>query len=232
MDQPPDRPVPRSFLGNAVALVVAALASQAINFGGSLVTARLYGPAEIGVFGLFTVAFTLAAFAASWSFEITVDTDEEANEVAVFIVAAATLSAILVTAALILIELLPEVAAPSLAFRRALLPLPLALLFAGATAAGTNLAVRRRKFGRVSICRVATAVSTAAAQIGFFLTDMPASQLAAGFVVGQAAGLLVLSSGLLGATGAVDIRNSAMTVLWRIARLHQRHFFYTPPTPQ
>lgn len=232
MNQSPDRPAPRSFLGNAVALVVAALASQAINLGASLITARFYGPAEIGVFGLFTVAFTLATFAASWSFEIaivTVDTDEEANEVAVFIIAAATLIAALVATAVILIELLPEVVAPSLSLRRALLPLPLALLFAGANAAGTNLAVRRREFARVSIYRIVTAMSTAAAQIGFFAFAMPASQLAVGFVVGQAAGLLVLSSALLRAIGAVDIRNSAMTVLWHTARLHRRHFFYTTP---
>src|SRR6185437_14678465 len=89
---------------STAAMVGAAIIAQAINFFGTLAVARLYGPVEVGIFGLYTAVFSIVVFAASWRYEVaivTVDADREANDVALFVFGAGITSAIIAAVGLL-----------------------------------------------------------------------------------------------------------------------------------
>lgn len=225
-------PPPKSFLTNAAALVAAAAFSQVISFAAMLVVARLYGPFEVGVFGLFNAAFTLAVLAASWRYEVavvTVETDDEANDIALFIIVAGLASATVASIALLLIEMLPGGAGISSSLRRALIGLPLSLVLASAILAGTNICIRERRFGRVALHQIVLTVVTAAAQILLADVEMPGSRLVVGFLLGQFVGLAVLVSPLTRALARSARMPGLAERLIVVARRHSGHFFYTVP---
>lgn len=221
-----------SFLGSTAALIAAAVASQAISFGGTLVTARLYGPAEVGMFGLFNVAFTLAVFAASWRYElaiVTVDDDDEADDVSLFVVLAGVASALLAAAILLFLEAVPDGGGLSPTLRRSLVALPLSLVLASLILAGTNLCVRQRRFARFAAQQVLLAVITVAVQIALADTQPPVGGLVVGFIAGQFAAVLLLAPVLGPALAAGWRRASLGRRMRRVAGEHRAHFLYTVP---
>jgi O-antigen/teichoic acid export membrane protein len=222
----------RTFLTNTAALVISAILSQGLNFLAALAVARLYGPVEVGLFGLFNAAFTLVVFAASWRYElaiVTVEGDQEASDIALFVIAAGVTSAVAFAAGLAVIELLPSKAGLSASVRAAFVGLPPSLLLASATMAGTQLCTRQRRFGRIAIHQLAFAAMTAAAQIGLVGVDLPFSRLVTGFVVGQFAAVFVFADILLPTLLTSARKPVLLSRLTRVAKDHRGHFLYTVP---
>src|SRR5688500_16204135 len=96
----PDGPRSRMLSSATSTAVIAgtAVVAQVASFVGTLVNARLYGPFEVGLFGLFNVVFTFAVFAASWRYElaiVTTDKDDDADDIALFVFACGLVSALL-----------------------------------------------------------------------------------------------------------------------------------------
>ncbi|UYN97244.1 MAG: oligosaccharide flippase family protein [Enhydrobacter sp.] len=221
-----------SFLANTAALVGAAAFSQIVGFAAMLVVARLYGPFEVGIFGLFNAIFTVAVFAASWRYEmaiVTVDDDSEANDVALFIVVSGLISAAVATAVLVTVELFPTAVGLSAPLRRALAAIPLGLLFASAILAGTNICIRQRRFARVAIHQIVLTGATAIAQVLLVSADFPAGGLVGGFILGQVCGLIVFAGALTPALAASIRQSEPIRRLRAVATRHSGHFFYTVP---
>ena len=224
----------RAFVASTIVLAIAAVVSQAINFVGMLVVARLYGPSEVGMFGLFGVVFTFAAFAASWRYElaiVTVSEEIEAEDVAIFVVSAGLASALVSLAALVGLSLLPTRPSISDQFLAALWWLPLSLVFTGLTLAGSSWSMRHSHVGLLALQQmaqplVATMMQVLFARIGF---GSGGGGLVAGFVIGQ-----VVSASIV----AIPLCLPLVRACWRphlasrllvVTRLHRAHFLYTIP---
>jgi O-antigen/teichoic acid export membrane protein len=237
MSEPPrssDTPRSRivSSITNTAVMAGAAVAAQVVSFAGTLVNARLYGPYEVGLFGLFNVVFTFAVFAASWRYElaiVTTESDDGADDVALFVFACGLASSLLALAALVVLEALPVGAGLSLDLRRALLGLPASLVLASVLLAGNGLCTRQHRFGRVAVQQVALVVATFAAQVALARVALPGSGLVTGFVVGQLIACLVfvhpLSTALIGRLRQTGVAQR----LRRVAAEHRGHFFFTVP---
>jgi O-antigen/teichoic acid export membrane protein len=171
-------------------------------------------------------------FAASWRYElaiVTVEGDQEASDIALFVIAAGAASAIAVSVGLAIVEALPAKAGLSAALRQAFVALPPSLILASITMAGTHLCMRHRRFTRLAVHQVASAALTAAAQIGLFAVDLPISRLVTGFVLGQLSASFVLVP-VLAPTVAKSAREPALlSRLVRAGKAHRGHFLYTVP---
>lgn len=221
-----------SFASNTAALVGAAVFSQAVSFAATLIVTRLYGPFEVGIFGLFYASFTLAVLAASWRYEVaivTVENDQEADDIALFIVTAGVVSAVAAALAIALIEQLPDSVGFSRPLLRALYALPISMIMASAILGGTNICARRRRFGLVAVHQTVLTAATAIAQVLMVDTDLPSSGLVAGFVVGQICGLVVFAKPLSSSLLASARRGAVLVRLRTIAGRHRSHFLYTVP---
>ncbi|HLG45009.1 MAG TPA: oligosaccharide flippase family protein [Reyranella sp.] len=213
-------------------MVGAAIIAQAINFFGTLAVARLYGPVEVGIFGLYTAVFSIVVFAASWRYEVaivTVDADREANDVALFVIGAGIASAITAALGLLAIEVLPNSIGLEASLRHALAALPISLLLASANLAGVNLETRNRRFRRVALQQIVTAVVTIGAQLAFERIPIPGSRLVAGFMFGQFAGTVVMARPLALAALEATGRPMKLARLRQVFGAHKAHLLYTVP---
>jgi len=217
---------------NTALLAGSAIASQFINFGGTLVNARLYGPSEFGLFGLFSGVLGVALFAASWRYElaiVTTDDEDKAQDTALFVCVAGVSSATVFVLALLIIESIPGGLGLSAAFRRTVAVTPLVLVLTSLILAGTNLCVRRRQFVRVALQQIVMALVTVCSQALLVGVSTPGGGLVAGFVLGQCAAAATLAPPVL----RVLSDRIRVPAPWRrlqaTAREHHRYFFYVIP---
>jgi O-antigen/teichoic acid export membrane protein len=222
----------RSYFAHAASLVGASVVSQAVSFVGVLVIARLYGPDDVGLFALFVAVWGIASVAASWRYElaiVTVDDEDRAGDVALFVVHAAVLSAIVAAIVLAAIEFIPGTLGLSLAFRRELMFIVPGLVATGLVFAGTNVCVRERRFKRVAVQQVVGTVITVGGQIALVGTDVPGGGLVTGFFLGQVASAIVLAPPLVPRLVGRFFHPALSRRLWHEAREHRGYFFYTVP---
>lgn len=221
-----------SYLGRTVLLAGAAVIGQLVGFGGALINARLYGPQEVGVFGLFNAVLGFAVLAASWRYElviVTVDDEEQAGDAALFVAVMGVLSALMATAVLLAMAALPHILEISVPLRHALNALPPSLLFAGIILAGTNLCIRQRRFRRVAGQQIVLTLLTVGAQIALADTGVPGGGLIAGFIIGQVGATCVLFYPFFPIVAARLRRPRVARRLWHVAHDHRGHLYYTVP---
>src|SRR5689334_20768324 len=85
------RTLPGSYLSRAALLSLSSMLAQGVQLLGALAVARLYGPVEVGVYGLFMAISGFAQIASSWRYElaiVTVDDEAGAHDAAFFVVVA------------------------------------------------------------------------------------------------------------------------------------------------
>jgi O-antigen/teichoic acid export membrane protein len=223
---------PFSHFVNTAKLAGAAIVSQLITFGGTLINAHLYGPDAFGLFGLFNGVLGVALFAASWRYElaiVTTEAEEKAQDVALFVCTAGLSSAAAFSLGLLVVDMTPDAFGLSTSLRRTLAGIPLVLLLSSIILAGTNLCVRRRQFGRVALQQIVLALVTVASQASLVGASTPGGGLVAGFVLGQIAATATLAAPVM---RVLRERIYIPTVWGRLratAREHYRYFFYVVP---
>jgi O-antigen/teichoic acid export membrane protein len=228
----PARQSSPSILRSAAALGIASVASQATNFVFMVLIGRIYGPVEVGLFGIFNVVFTFAAFTASWRYElaiVTLEDDQQADDLVLFVMAAGCASGLIATLVVVLIAVWPWGLPVSADLAKTLVLLPVTLVLASAILAGTNLCTRQGHFGRVALQQVVLALLAGAMPIVVHRLEMPTNRLVAGFALGQAGALLVLLAPLSAALKRSLIRSERMMRLRRVAAQNRAHFYYTVP---
>lgn len=221
-----------SFTKNTAALTLSAAIGQAISFAGILAIARLYGPLEVGIFGLFTVAMSLCIFLATWRYEIaivTANSIDEADDVAVLVICAG--SAAMVVTALLLpgTALLPGLLRPAADTWKAIVAVPAALLLTSLTLAGSHLCTRERLFGRLALHQIVLPAAIVASQLSLHSTMEPLGPLIGGYLVGQVAGLFVLGRPLASAIARALHRPQLLNRLVWAGHRHRDHLTHTVP---
>jgi O-antigen/teichoic acid export membrane protein len=210
----------------------ASVVGQAVSFIGSLAVARLYGPADVGLFALFSAVWGVAVIAASWRYElaiVTSDEDGRAADVALLVVCAAAMSAVAACGALLAIAVFPGNFGISAALRQELMVGVPALMVAGLNVAGTNICLRYRLFRRIGLQQVANAVITIAAQMVLLGIALPGGGLVMGFLLGQVASSAVFARPLVPLLVARLRAPGVLDRLWREARENRGYFLYTVP---
>ena len=223
---------PLSHFVNTALLAGAAIASQLITFGGTLINAHLYGPIEFGLFGLFSGVMGVALFAASWRYElaiITADEEEKAEDVVLFVCVTGVSSAVAFVLGLLVIEMFASGLGLSTPLRRTFAVVPIVLFLSSIILAGTNLCVRRRQFGRVAAQQIAMALVTVGSQVFLVGVPIPGGGLVAGFVLGQVAATAMLAPPVLRVLRDRIPVPAVRGRLWATAREHHRYFFYVIP---
>ena len=221
-----------TYLCRSVALVVASVIAQAVQFIGALVAARLYGPIEVGVYGLFMAIWGFAQIASSWRYElaiVTSDNEDDARDVALFVVMAGAVAMLIGFAILFAFDTMSshfEISGP---LKQSITALPIVVVLVSLNLAGNNLCIRERRFVRIAAQQVAIAALTVLTQVALVGSTRFGNGLVTGAVLGQLGGVTVVAfplfSVLMQRLRQVDV----VIRLRRAAYAHRGFFLYTNP---
>ncbi len=204
------------FARDVLALMAGGAAAQAIGILAAPVLARLFLPADFGVFAVFVAVAAILGEVATLRYDLAVMLPEQDRD-ALGLAALASWIAVAISALVLAAVLLfGDVIARALgepALRGWLLLLPASILIAGLYSVLANLAGRRRLFPRIARNRVAQSAIHAGASAGLGVAGAGAGGLIAGNLLGQAAGPLLLAPPTLAAYAG--IRRTGMRGLAR-----------------
>lgn len=201
--------------------------AQLLNFVGAIAIARLFAPADFGLYSIFLSAQTLLSVLVTMRYELAVVIDtEETNVVSV---AALTIwlilgGSLLLTLVIALMSTFGSGGHLSDGLKPLVWLLPLALFCTGQYVLATQWCVRIEAFSAVAFAGISVSVVTLAIQISFGVLGIGAVGLVLGFIGGQAAGMLVAWWRIWRRRVLRRILKSAFdwTNLWRVAGLHFR----------
>lgn len=190
-----------SFIRDVGTLASGTVVAQALTVLVLLVLARLYGPQEFGVFGLFMSILTVLAFTASVGYERAVVLPEGERDAARLLVLAWLIAGSVAFGVFVVVGLARNSIAgilnvPDLA--PWLLLLPLGVFFAAWSDGLRYWLTRQRMFAPVARARVAQVVAGSTGQIGLAVV---LGWGAGGLIVGRVSGIVLLGVLLLGAGG-------------------------------
>lgn len=177
----------RQFFRQFLALFSGTAAAQVFNLASYPLLARLYSPADFGVFGMFIAAAAIPGALACGRFELGIATAPHAGRRAILWLCFALALAVAALAAVVLGLYWSWVAAPHLGL---LVPLLfVSVLLTGVANATTMYLMRNESFRYASLGGVVRTAATVLVQLGFVLV-MPGPD---GLIVGFAAGLVAQS---------------------------------------
>lgn len=187
---------PGSFARSVLTLMTGTTLANLVPVAISPILARLYAPADFGMFALYTAVAALLAVLATGRYEMAIvlpAADTEAVEL-LLLALGITLAATAATAVAVvaLHGVLPGLLqTPALAPWLALLPVGVLLM--GTAQALTSWLNRKRDYPRIAASRMVQAVATAALMIGFARAQLGPGGLVLGALAGQALALVPLA---------------------------------------
>lgn len=212
-------------LRRAALLLVGSVGSQALALGLSPFLTRLYGPAEFGVFGVFTAVSTLVASVASLGLEaaIVIERDPEQARFAYGLSLALAAAVSLATAAAVLVARLAgwTGAMPP----AVLLMLPLSVLALGWGQAAVGRALSLDRAFAVAGGRFMRAAGVGLAQLALALVARTGESLVAGALVGQIAACVTVGVLLQRSAGPL----AGLAGFRGVVRRHRRLLAWSAP---
>ena len=212
-------------LRRAALLLVGSVGSQALAFGLSPFLTRLYGPAEFGVFGVFTAVTTLIASVASLGLEaaIVIERDPEQARYAYGLSLALAAAVSLAAAAAVLVAYLAGwTGGLSLPV---LLMLPLSVLALGWGQAAVGRALSLDRAFAVASGRFMRAAGVGFAQLALGLVAGTGVSLVAGALVGQVAACVTVGVLLRRSAGPL----AGLAGFRSVVRRHRRLLAWSAP---
>jgi len=186
-----------SFFGNMLAMMGAGVLSQAVSLAASLVTAKLYSPAEMGIYSNYTSILSVITVAVCLHYDRAVilpDSDREARQVLALCAAACV--SVSVLCALVFLPFHGEIAArmnaPELGPWLRLMPV--SVLLAGVLVILQYWNARRKTLSNVAL---SNSVQTAAAAGSQILLGLEPVHLYGGMICGNFIGRLISAALLL-----------------------------------
>ena len=198
----------KKFVRSTIVLISGTAISQVILVAASPILSRIYDPAALGVFGLFTAIVSIISMVATWRYEMAIVLPEDDRDAAnLFILSGAIALGMTLLSALI-IALFGEWISLKLGSRE-LRPLlwwvPVSVLAFGLYQSLNYWSTRRKHFKRLSISQVFRSIASTGTQTVAGL----AGAGSAGLVGGQAGGQIVATV-VLGAQIWRDEKNLAL----------------------
>jgi O-antigen/teichoic acid export membrane protein len=192
--QPPSR---RGFAANVASMLTGTVLGQAASLALSPVLTRIYGPEQFGFLSVYTAALTILGVIAAMGFELAIPLAESRSELANLLASSAT--ALIATTALVALAawkmpdgVLDFLWLGLLAPYRWLVPIGFACL--GCYSVLVAVATRLEAFREIASTRLSQGLSGPLSQIALGMIGAGTPGLAAGYVIGQSSGTLLLFS--------------------------------------
>lgn len=214
----------RGFLNSVAVLVGGTAATQGVAVLASLLLARLYTPADFGVFAVYSSILSLLVVVASWRYELAIPmakSDQEATNL--LVLAFVILSGMTLLTSLVLLVsegVVHWFSIPQTGLIRVVIPL--SVFCVGAYQILTYWNTRIGQFGAIAKTKVSQVVAQVCIQLGMGVAGVRPLGLLAGDLVGRVVGIRALWR-----SGTVCLNGVTWTKCLAVARTYRKFPLYT-----